>query len=99
MESEIVGTSREADQSLEETVCRICGRDEGDILRDRYGVPQYVICDCCGNESGIGDDDLFQVRQLRGLWVANGARWDEPSSRPEKWDLLEQMKNLPAEWR
>ncbi|MDX3456240.1 hypothetical protein PV396_30600 [Streptomyces sp. ME02-8801-2C] len=86
-------------ESLEETVCRVCGQDDGTLLRDGYGVPLYVICDCCGIESGLGDDHLSKVRETRGYWVADGARWDVPSRRPENWDLLEQLSHIPAEWR
>ncbi|GAP47803.1 hypothetical protein [Streptomyces azureus] len=58
-----------------ETARRICGLDDGDVLFDEHGVPQHVICECCYNESGIGDDTLTQVRELRGYWVGHGAQW------------------------
>ncbi|HEY8980885.1 MAG TPA: hypothetical protein VIU15_15020 [Streptomyces sp.] len=87
-----------AEKDLTEDFCRVCGLEEEGI-RNRYGSPSYFICACCGNEAGIGDDDLYQVRQLRGYWVAKGAPWDDSKFRPEQWDLLEQMKNLPPEWR
>ena len=29
-------------KDLSETVCRVCGRDDGSLLWDRHGVPQYV---------------------------------------------------------
>ncbi|KND26030.1 hypothetical protein [Streptomyces acidiscabies] len=84
--------------SAEETTCRVCGQNDGTVLWSN-GTPHYVICDCCGTESGIGDDNLSQARELRGFWVANGAPWDVPRNRPEDWNLLDQMKNLPPEWR
>ncbi|MEV7886652.1 hypothetical protein ACWD3I_19300 [Streptomyces sp. NPDC002817] len=82
-----------------ETACRICGYDDSDALFDQHGVPQYVICPCCGNESGIGDDSVSQVRELRGLRVATGARWAEPGMRPDDWDVLRQMTAVPPPWR
>ncbi|MFI9832360.1 hypothetical protein ACIHIX_32275 [Streptomyces sp. NPDC051913] len=82
-----------------ETACRICGQDDGEALFDEYGVPQYVICFCCGNESGIGDDSLTQVRDLRGYWIGHGAAWYEPKRKPADWDLLAQIANIPAAWR
>ncbi|MEU6227020.1 hypothetical protein [Streptomyces sp. NPDC047042] len=85
--------------NLEETVCRVCGRDDGTLLWDGYGAPQYVICDCCGIESGLGDDHLSKVRETRGYWVAAGARWDVPGRRPKDWDLLGQLSRIPTEWR
>jgi hypothetical protein len=82
-----------------ETVCRVCGLDNGDVLWDEYGVPQYLICPCCATESGIGDDNLSQVREIRGYWVARGAEWDDPKLKPKVWDLLKQLANIPPEWR
>ncbi|SNX65923.1 hypothetical protein SAMN06272735_7765 [Streptomyces sp. TLI_55] len=82
-----------------ETACRVCGPDDGEELFDRHGLPQYVICDCCYNESGIGDDTLMQVRELRGLWVGHGARWHRPARKPADWDLLTQIANIPPRWR
>ena len=64
-----------------------------------YGVPKYVICPCCYNESGIGDDNVSQVRELRGYWVASGAQWHDPKFRSADWDLLTQLANIPPEWR
>ncbi|MFE7129683.1 hypothetical protein ACFVIM_02365 [Streptomyces sp. NPDC057638] len=81
------------------TACRICGLDDGAELYDANGVPNYVICECCGNESGIGDENIGQVRELRGLWVGQGARWDSPKHRPEKWDFFQQIAQIPGDWR
>jgi hypothetical protein len=82
-----------------ETACRICGLDVGEVLFDEYGVPQYVICQCCYGESGIGDDNVSQVREVRGYWVASGAPWHEPEARPADWDVLRQLANIPPQWR
>ncbi|CAM5564065.1 hypothetical protein [Streptomyces canus] len=87
------------EKDLSETVCRVCGRDDGSLLWDRHGVPQYVICDCCGIESGLGDDHLSKVRETRGYWVAQGAPWDVPKNRPAGWDVLDQLSAIPAGWR
>ncbi|MFF9046940.1 hypothetical protein [Streptomyces parvulus] len=82
-----------------ETACRICGYDDGDQLFNEYGVPQYVICPCCYGESGIGDDNVSQVRERRGYWVATGAPWHDQGFRPADWELLEQLANIPPQWR
>ncbi|MFI7344922.1 hypothetical protein ACIBSR_01440 [Streptomyces sp. NPDC049936] len=91
--------SAEDKEDKTETACRICGYDDGDQVFDEYGVPQYVICPCCYSESGIGDDNVSQVREVRGYWVATGAPWHDPSFRPADWDLLEQLANIPPQWR
>jgi hypothetical protein len=82
-----------------ETACRICGLDVGEVLFDKFGAPQYVICQCCYGESGIGDDNVSQVREVRGYWVASGAPWHEPEARPADWDVLRQLANIPPHWR
>ncbi|MFE6888037.1 hypothetical protein [Streptomyces sp. NPDC057694] len=81
-----------------ESACRICGLDVGEALFE-HGFPNYVICQCCGNESGIGDDNLMQVQELRGYWVGHGAQWDRPRHRPADWDLMAQLANVPLHWR
>ncbi|MEU3898765.1 hypothetical protein [Streptomyces sp. NPDC045251] len=67
-----------------ETACRICGYDDGEAVFDEYGVPQYVICPCCYNESGIGDDNVSQVRELRGYWVARSPLSPRPVQVPAR---------------
>ncbi|MEV7417223.1 hypothetical protein [Streptomyces sp. NPDC089919] len=91
--------STEDQEDKTETACRICGYDDGEQVFDAFGVPRYVICPCCYNESGIGDDNVSQVRELRGHWVATGARWHEPELRPAGWELLVQLANIPPQWR
>ncbi|MFJ9104912.1 hypothetical protein ACIRJM_41365 [Streptomyces sp. NPDC102405] len=29
-------------KDLSQTVCRVCGRDDGSLLWDRHGVPKYL---------------------------------------------------------
>ncbi|GAA3868617.1 hypothetical protein GCM10023084_22240 [Streptomyces lacrimifluminis] len=39
------------------------------------------------------------MREIRGYWVARGAKWDDPRLKPKDWDLLKQVTHIPAEWR
>ncbi|MCC3651173.1 hypothetical protein LIX60_06725 [Streptomyces sp. S07_1.15] len=89
----------------DEEICRICGYTEGDLLWEG-GWPNYIICPCCGTESGIGDagnpdswEGLQGIRNSRGYWIGNGAQWSSPSLKPKSWDLLRQLAQLPPEWR
>ncbi|MFE7049327.1 hypothetical protein ACFVAM_13300 [Streptomyces californicus] len=82
-----------------ERVCRICGFDFEDVATWEHGVPQYVICLCCGMESGLEDTDLEKVRNYRAEWVANGALWASPRHQRENSNVLAQMANIPAGWR
>jgi hypothetical protein len=82
-----------------ETFCRVCAYD--DHLDDRYlvGEPQYLICACCGSESG--PDDLYPdlVRRSREKWVEGDRTWRDPEERPADWDADAALAALPAKWR
>ncbi|MFF9019339.1 hypothetical protein [Streptomyces eurythermus] len=87
-----------------EDFCRIRGF-EGPTFRSD-GEPAGTVCPCCGTESGTGDlgtpGDVRKpewVRTPRGYRVGVGAPWAVPEARPARWDSLEQLSGLPAEWR
>ncbi|MFF4768329.1 hypothetical protein ACFY1V_17635 [Streptomyces sp. NPDC001255] len=93
-----------------ETLCRVCGNEIGTEEYpswDRYGAPRYVICDCCGIESGVGDDAVAgtwegtaHLQSQRGMWVtARGAAWEDPAERPADWDLVACMVRVSAGYR
>jgi hypothetical protein len=82
-----------------ESICRVCGLDEDD---ERWTGPdgaQYVICSCCGAESGVDDLDLRWVREYRSKWIATGCTWFTPERRPTDWEPDRQMSGLPVAWR
>jgi hypothetical protein len=82
-----------------ETFCRVCGSD--DHLDERYfvGEPQYLICSCCGSESGV--EDLFPewVRRARRVWIDRGRTWPDLEDWPADWDPDAALAALPAKWR
>lgn len=82
-----------------ETVCRICGYDDGTVLYDGYGCALFVTCPCCHSEAGIEDCGLSGAREARRLWLAGGAKWHSPECRPADWDVQRQLANLPPSWR
>ncbi|MFG2439886.1 hypothetical protein [Streptomyces sp. NPDC048508] len=82
-----------------ETVCRICGLDVGDLRFDVHGLPLFVICECCGGESGYEDTTLAAVRHYRESWIADGAPWFDPKARPPDWKLSRHLSNVPPAWR
>jgi len=58
--------------------CRVCGFNnypdnfwEGDI-------PMYIICPCCGCESGNEDYTVESTKQYRENWIKRGAIWLDP---------------------
>jgi hypothetical protein len=88
-----------------EDFCRMCGFAEDRFWED--GWPTNTVCDCCGNESGIGDmgarpgswDGVEGLHDFRGWWLGAGARWERPRRKPRDWDVLLQLQNIPAQWR
>ena len=48
-----------------ESVCRVCGLDEGGDRWTGRDRAQYVICSCCGAEAGVDDLDVPTVRRYR----------------------------------
>jgi hypothetical protein len=83
-----------------ETVCRVCGYDDGAEPFWEAGWPnEGAICPCCDNEPSMNDVSVMALRELRGYWLGLGAPWRSPGSRPQNWDILEQVKHIPAEWR
>ncbi len=86
------------------TTCRVCGFDYGEIRwsigSDNELYAQYMICPCCRAESGPDDFDLETVRKSRQEWIDTKMEWwDKDDPPPHNWDPIEQMKNIPPEWR
>lgn len=55
-------------------------------------VEEGNICPCCGTEFGYDDDLGVTYRQLRDLWVQNGAPWFSPVVTPKPdWNPLRQL--------
>lgn len=80
--------------------CRVCGLlQKAPIWGDDGNDPSWAICDCCGSEFGYHDCLPDAVRKNRELWVSRGAKWFDPSKKPDNWDLETQMANIPNEFR
>lgn len=68
-----------------------------------YAASDYNICPCCSTEFG-SDDSAFSHRQLREMWIANGANWFFGNA-PEHWNpWLQLIKGnleiyVPAQFR
>lgn len=82
-----------------ESICRVCGLDEEDERWTGPAGAQYVICSCCGAESGVDDLNRRSVRDYRSKWIAAGCAWFSPQERPADWQLDRQMRGLPVAWR
>lgn len=80
---------------MREDVCRVCGWDHGEPAW-ADGEPLYLICDCCGAESGVDDVDPATVLAYRDLWVAADGPWFSAQLRPAGWSAVQQVEaNAP----
>ena len=81
------------------TFCRVCGYDMGYPTWGENGQePTYEICPCCGIEFGYEDATIKGIRQARQKWIDNGMKWFDMKEKPEKWNPLDQMKNIQQEY-
>ncbi len=91
------------DNTQKRSLCRVCGWLFNSPVRDEEGFGSYDICPACGCEAGNHDWTLEDAREYRQQWIANGMKWWFPDPKvkpiPKNWDPVEQMKNIPPEWR
>ena len=80
--------------------CPVCGYpDLDEPPRTASGGGSYEICDSCGFEYGVTDDDRgFTYEQWRTQWVAQGMPWDADGlhPRPVDWDPKAQLASLES---
>ncbi|SDG66041.1 hypothetical protein [Epilithonimonas hungarica] len=79
--------------------CRVCGFN---IFPDEFWEdesPTYLICPCCGCESGNDDYKIDSIKQYRDIWISKGAKWFNPKEIPEDWHLEEQLEKIPTKFR
>ena len=79
--------------------CRVCGYNNypDEFWEDE--TPMYTICPCCGCESGNEDYTAESTKNYREKWIAKGANWFKPKEKPENWNMIEQLKNVPQEYK
>jgi hypothetical protein len=90
----------EAGRRYPESICRVCGYD--DVGEERWTGPdgaQYVICPCCGAESGVDDDYRASALAYRRSWISRGCQWVQPEESPPDWALNPQAAQIPGDWR
>lgn len=85
---------------MKDHYCRVCGLYSEEKPWGEDGKsPAYLICQCCGVESGYEDYTLESTIEYREQWIANGAKWFDLKRKPENWNLEEQMRNIPDEYK
>jgi transcription elongation factor Elf1 len=77
-------------------ICSVCGYPNLDEHPyDSQGNPSYIICDCCGFEFGFDDKSKGRsFDEYRKEWIAQGAKWFNPTKKPNNWNLDGQLTNI-----
>jgi hypothetical protein len=82
--------------------CRVCGLDQypDTPWGDNGRQPEYLICSCCGVESGLGDDGTpIDLAIYRKYWVeVKNCNWFLPEDKPLNWDMPAQIRGIAAEF-
>lgn len=80
--------------------CRICGLKQPIPPWGHDGQnPTRDICSCCGAEFGYEDSLKSAILDYRRKWLDSGALWFSPKEKPTDWNLKEQLKQIPEEFK
>ena len=81
--------------------CRVCGLYHGYSPWGEDGeYPDYCICSCCGVEAGLGDETQKDTRWYRNYWLnEKKGEWWKPKDKPNDWNLDEQLKHIPKDFK
>jgi hypothetical protein len=80
--------------------CRVCGfRLEDPPWGYDSKSPVFDFCPCCGVEFGYQDATPEGARKFRYRWLERGATWDDEQEKPEKWNLEDQIKQIPMQYK
>ncbi len=80
--------------------CRVCGCCFEDFPWGEDGKsPSFQICPCCGVQFGKEDRTLESIKTYRAEWKNSGGKWFMENERPECWDIEQQMKNIPDDFK
>lgn len=83
---------------MEEYICKVCGYNNSESFWDNEN-PTYIICPCCGCESGNEDYTVESAKEYRAEWIENGAEWFDKSLKPSEWALSVQLEEIPDEYK
>ena len=74
---------------METYLCPVCGYD-----RLESPPQDWSICPCCLTEFGYSDYKRSHAA-LRAEWIANGAKWGDPSTpKPPHWNPIKQLRHV-----
>jgi hypothetical protein len=76
--------------------CRVCGLLQSEPPWGEDGMsPTFFYCPCCGVEFGYGDATLKAIKNWRANWISTGYKWSDTKSKPENWNVKDQIKDIP----
>ncbi|HCC06737.1 MAG TPA: hypothetical protein DEP72_01030 [Clostridiales bacterium] len=77
-------------------ICKICGYNKLETPQyTEESNPNFVICPCCGFESGYDDlDQGFTIEEYRKKWFREGCDWLNKEKKPKEWDIEKQLRNI-----
>ena len=79
--------------------CRVCGLEHQD---EPWGLdgksPTFDICICCGVEFGYQDTTPESAARFRARWLDDGANWRDPKKKPDDWDMVAQLAQIPSKF-
>lgn len=80
--------------------CMVCGCYSVDFPWGEDGKsPTFQLCPCCGVQFGKEDSTMESIKTYRAEWKNSGGNWFMKNEKPEGWDIEEQMKNIPNEFK
>ncbi|EJL70930.1 hypothetical protein [Chryseobacterium populi] len=83
---------------MKEYICKACGFNNYPEEFWEDDNPMYIICPCCGCESGNEDYTIESAKEYRMEWIKKGTKWFDPSLKPNDWDFSSQLKKIPEEY-
>lgn len=69
--------------------CQVCGYDDRPDVRWGDGDPLYVICPCCGSDSGVDDLSSDAAQRARQRWIGGSFVWHDESVSPPRIGTLD----------
>ena len=82
------------DKTQQRYTCRVCGYRNEHPFYDETNLATWMICPCCGRESGYEDSTPESAEMNRRRWIQEGTKWFHPELKPENWDLAEQLRRI-----
>lgn len=84
---------------MKEYICRVCGYDNSPEEFWEDNNPMYIICPCCGCESGNEDYTIESAKEYRIEWIEKGMKWFDNSLKPEDWSFTNQLERIPDQYK